>query len=79
MSLPCPDCGYIHPPLAEGERCPLAKEKTVEGNEVDFTMFFSQLKNILLSNILSKKIKNHKKLFSESIVVLTKYLESYKE
>ena len=75
----CSECGMMHPPLKAGEKCPLAVEKTEKGVELDFTNFFSQMKNILTSNIQSKKIENIDKFFSNTIVSLTKFIEEYKE
>jgi hypothetical protein len=79
----CPQCGIIHPPLPPGARCPMAsvKVKTQDGNEkeVDINKFLVDLKNIILSQSDSKKIKDLEKLFKNIILETTKYLESYKE
>jgi len=79
MSHECKECGTIHPPLAAGERCPMAKEESPTGDVLDFTSFFSQMKNILTSNIQSKNIKDTQKLFGQAVIILTKFLEDYKE
>lgn len=75
----CEQCGMIHPPLATGEKCPLAKPKDSEGKDIEVREFLNQLKNILISQIQRKKIKDIKKLFSLVLVHVTKYLEGYKE
>jgi len=75
----CPDCGLIHPPVAAGQKCPLAKEKTSSGDLIDTSQFLSQLKNVVVSKIQIKKIKDTKKVFSGVIVEVTKFLDQYKE
>jgi len=75
----CEQCGMIHPPLAIGEKCPLAKPKDSDGKNIEVGKFLNQLKNITVSQIQVKKIKNIDKLFSLILIHVTKYLESYKE
>lgn len=79
MSDPCPQCGLLHPALSLDEKCPLAKNKTSEGELVDSSAFVNQLKNIVISKIQSKKIKDHKKLFSAVLVEIFRFLDHYKE
>lgn len=74
----CPQCGFMHPPLEQGAKCPMAKEKDSRGNEIDLTQFFSSLKNILISQIKSKEIKDPQKLMSYILVGVTKLIERYK-
>lgn len=75
----CSQCGYSHPPLPTGEKCPMAKEKSPSGIDIDYTEFFSSLKNILTSQINKKDIKDIKKFFGNIIVEITKISEDYKE
>jgi len=78
----CDQCGFTHPPLRPGQKCPAAesgKEEIPEVGEVDLTDFIVSMKNILVSQIQSKKIKDVKKLTSFTIVEITKILEGYKE
>jgi hypothetical protein len=79
----CHQCGMIHPPLRPGERCPMAKVKVKndkgEEREVDVNKFIANLKNIIISQSESKKIKDIEKLFQNIIVEVTKYLEGYSE
>ena len=75
----CPQCGFSHPPLADGKKCPMAQEQTATGDKLDFTNFFTQMKNILTANIQSKNIKDTEKLFASATVMLTKFLETYTE
>jgi len=79
----CPQCGLSHPPIPQGTTCPNApvKGKTEDGQEkiVDLNQFFSTLKNIFISQISIKNIKDPEKMFKYLIVEVTKKLEEYKE
>jgi hypothetical protein len=75
----CPDCGFAHPPVPAGSRCPLAKEKTASGEEINLEVIFTPLRNILISQIKKKDIKDQKKLFGKIILEVTKIVEDYKE
>jgi hypothetical protein len=75
----CPQCGLVHPPLREGMVCPMRPVKSVTGTEIDTSKFFSSLKNILISQIQKKQIKNPNKLMNEMIVHITTFAENYKE
>lgn len=79
MSNECSQCGLIHPPLKEGETCPMAPEITIDGEVVNYDHFLRSLKDILTSQIKSKKIKDRQKLFGIIIVEITKFLEEYRE
>lgn len=75
----CNQCGFSHPPLKEGEVCPMAKVKTNDGSDIDFTTFFTMLKSILISQISKKNINNPKRILSFTLVAITKLLEKYEE
>lgn len=75
----CLECGYHHPPIAGGQKCPMAKPKDSEGKEIQTNEFVSQIKNIVVSQIQKKHIKDTKKLFSYVLLQLSRYLEGYKE
>lgn len=75
----CPQCGMVHPPLKEGTICPMRPVKSIEGKDIDTSKFIASLKNILISQIQAKKIKNPNKLMNEMVIQLTKFLEGYKE
>lgn len=79
----CPQCGQLHPPLQPGEKCPLAKEvfKDEKGQNinVDVNKYLVDLKNIVVSQIQSKGIKDPNKLFKQLTVEVMKFLEGYKE
>jgi len=75
---PCPECGLIHPPLKPGEKCPNAPAE-VGGRKVDLTKFFADLKNIFVSQIENKGIKDTDKLLRFLTIELTKLLENYTE
>jgi hypothetical protein len=79
----CPQCGQLHPPVAEGTKCPMAKDKFVDatGNEVDVDVnkYLTNLKNIVVSQIESKGIKDPNKLFQQLTVSVMKFLEGYND
>lgn len=75
----CPQCGLSHPPIPQGSRCPMAKEKTNDGNEIKLDDFFTSLKNILVSQIKKKNIKDPKRILAFTLVMITKLLEKYEE
>jgi hypothetical protein len=79
MNQMCPQCNTYHPPLQAGQLCPMAKGKTNSGEEIDLTDFFSSLKNILLSQIKIKNIKNMKRILAFTLINVTKLLERYEE
>lgn len=79
ISSTCKFCGYSHPPIRQGEKCPMAKEKTNSGEEIDFNSFFASLKNILISQIKIKNVKDSKKFLGNILVEITKMSEGYKE
>jgi len=73
----CPQCGFFHPPLPEGDSCPMAKEKS--GDEIDFSDFLYNLRKLLTEKIKEKNIKDYKKMFSTLTVEIIKQLESFQE
>ena len=74
----CPQCGFFHPPIKQGEKCSLAKDKVGE-TEIDLNAFFTKLKPILLTTIEKKHIKDLNKLYIAIILPLQKILDDYKE
>lgn len=79
-SLPqCDQCGKFHPPLEEGEICPL--KEVVESNQkgIDLNHFLSTMRKVLLTNIENKNITDIDKLEKHLIVKLTKEIENYEE
>ncbi len=77
----CPQCGAMHPLLRPGETCPMKKVEVKEAGitDEDVNRFLTSLKNISVSQIQSKGIKNGNKLFQHLTVELTKILEAYSE
>lgn len=77
----CPQCGTLHPPLRPGEKCPLAKIEVKEAgvNDTDVAKFVVDLRNIAISQIQSKGIKDGNKLFKHVTVEFMKILEAYSE
>jgi hypothetical protein len=75
----CSECGTMHPPVRAGEKCPNAKVNLPSITNDEIGYFLSNIKNIIISQSEKNKIKDVKKLFQQSIVVLAKFLEEYKE
>lgn len=75
----CPQCGTIHPPLPPGEKCPLAEPKTADGKKIDTSKFVVQLRDITISQMEQKNIKDPDKFFKFVIIELMKILEGYSE
>lgn len=75
----CTQCGFSHPPLNPGAKCPMAKEKTETGKEINFDQFFISLKNILTNQIQQKKIEDVSKFFGNILVKINSFTEDYKE
>jgi hypothetical protein len=75
----CHQCGTYHPPLAPGEKCPLAEPKTADGKKIDTSKMVVQLRDILISQMEQKNIKDPDKFFKFVILELMKSLEGYKE
>lgn len=75
----CTQCGLSHPPLPAGARCPMSEHSTVEGENIDYGNFISNLQNIVASQIDSKKIKKPKVMFAKLIVDFMKLVENYEE
>lgn len=75
----CTQCGLVHPPLQVGVSCPMRPVKTITGDEINTSKFFASLKNIMISQIQKKDIKNVNKLMNDLVILNTKFLEDYKE
>ena len=75
----CPECGTMHPHVAAGEKSPNAKMNLESITDEEIGMFLSSMKNIIISQAEKNQIKDIKKLFQQSIVVIAKFLEEYKE
>lgn len=77
----CPQCGIMHPPLQAGQKCPVAKIEIKEAGlkDEDISNFVINMRNIAISQIESKGIKEGNKLFKYLTVEFMKSLEGYKE
>ncbi len=75
----CSQCQMYHPPLRQGEICPMKKDKDELGNEVDFQDFFIFLKSAISTKIQKNKIKDSKKMLSSIKIQLYKIVEDYNE
>ena len=78
-SMECKQCGLNHPMLPEGEKCPMAKEHTTDGSEINYEQFMRNIKNITSSQIKCKGIKDPNKMFAELTVQFMKMVEKYEE
>lgn len=79
----CPQCKSLHPPLNPGQKCPGAGigEKGAELGIDDGTInkHLVDMRNIIISKMSVKNIKNGKKFFQYAIIELIKSLEKYNE
>lgn len=77
----CHVCGMLHPPNADGSPC--GNAPVGNGNVVDLDMeinkYLMSLKNIAVSQIQSKGIKNINKLLQYMTIEMTKIMEGYNE
>lgn len=72
----CHQCGFMHPPLPSGEKCPMAKEKTKSGIEINFELFFSKLKPLLAHFINTNNIEDQEKFFKDIIDIIINELKN---
>ena len=77
----CPQCKTIHPPLRPGEKCPNAAVDTSGYglNDGDMNKYLVELRNIVMSQMSKKQIKDGKKFFQFTIIELMKVIEEYNE
>jgi len=76
----CNQCGKMHPPLPPGQICPVAPVKNLTGiTDVEVQKFLVNIKNIIVSQIQQRNVKDGKKFFQYGVIELTKALEKYKE
>jgi len=77
----CPQCGIMHPPLQEGQRCPVKKVEVKEAGITEdmVTKLTVDLRNIAISQVQSKGIKDGNKLFKHLTIEFMKILENYNE
>ncbi len=79
----CPECGMMHPPNTDGKPCGNAPTKATTSTGVDLDQeinkYLVTLKNIAVSQIQSKGIKDVNKLLQYMTLEMTKLLEGYNE
>lgn len=73
----CNQCGFMHPALPEGTTCPMAQQKTANGDVIDLDKFFTSLKNILMANIKNGNIKDYKRFLAILLLKINKFSEKY--
>lgn len=76
----CEQCGLAHPPIPPGQKCPNSSFSKDEKNETGLddgiiNKHLVEMRNIILTNMSKKGIKDGKKYFQNVIVKLTKVLE----
>jgi hypothetical protein len=76
----CEQCGLVHPPLKPGQKCPNVSISKDEKNDTGLddgiiNKYLVDMRNIILTNMSKKGIKDGKKYFQNVIVKLTKVLE----
>ncbi len=80
LGVECRQCGMLHPPLAEGVTCPMAKNNpTSDIDNIDFTFIFQNLKTLSSEKISKDNIVNKQKFFSNMILEIKKFIDSYSE
>ena len=79
----CKQCGTMHPPIAAGKTCPLISVTSdTKDSGLDDTIVnkhLVEMRNIIMTQISSKNIKDGKKFFQYAIIELVKVLEAYNE
>ena len=79
----CQYCKTIHPPLRAGEKCPNAgMGSDAQKHNIDDSIINKKLvdlRNIIISQMSKKNIKDGQKFFNYAIIELTKSLENYQE
>lgn len=75
----CQQCNGFHPPLPHGEKCPLADPVTEGGQKIDTSKFVVKLRDITISQLEQKGIKDHEKFFNHIVVEVMKAVEGYSE
>ncbi|MHA1801185.1 MAG: hypothetical protein ACTSWJ_05550, partial [Candidatus Heimdallarchaeaceae archaeon] len=77
----CPQCGLIHPPLAEGKVCSNANDQIKDGDkkQIDVNKYLVIWRDIVITNVSKKEIKDSEKLFQQITVEISKFMEGYKE
>jgi hypothetical protein len=76
----CSQCKMMHPPIAPGQTCPMKPVENLSGiNDIEVNKFLNNMKNILISQMQKRNLKDGKKFFQYAIIELTKALERYSE
>lgn len=79
----CPQCGMAHPPLPAGEKCPNAsvanEVQDHKLNDAQINTYVVNIRNIVISKMAEKNIKNGANFFQYAILELSKLLDNYKE
>jgi len=77
--IKCSQCGFIHPKLKFGEKCPMAKEKTEDGTLIEIGNFFSKAKPLIEAKVKIRNIKDQNKFFSYLVIKISDAIDNYEE
>ena len=75
----CPQCKSFHPPLGPGEKCPNAEVKVKGIDEISINIFVVKVRDILVSQLEQKEVKDIDKFVGGMVLGLMKYCEEYKD
>ncbi len=75
----CPQCDGFHPALSPGQKCPLAEPITEEGEKIDTSGFILKLRDMTISQLEQKGIKDYEKFFNYIVDEVMKAMEGYSE
>ena len=78
----CHECGKIHPPIQEGQKCPNSSIEKQTGIKIDdgqVNQFLVQWRNIILSEISKSNIEKWKDEFQQITMIIQKYFDEKKE
>ena len=77
----CPQCKLIHPPLKPGQKCPnVSEDLTSFGlDDASVNKFIVNMRDIVISQLEKKGIKDGSKFFQFAIIESMKLLEAYNE
>ena len=79
----CPQCKTMHPPLNPGQKCPnmgledKVNEMGIDIDDATINKHLVDMRNIIISIMTAKQIKDGKKFFQYAVVELSKALELY--
>jgi hypothetical protein len=74
----CSQCGMYHPPLEEGQECPMKNKNGNENNNTpEIGNFIVTMRSIILNNIEKNNINDIEKFKNYLIIELNRIIENY--